>query len=89
MKLHNSTTLPHRSFSILCCGNGDHMHVELRARCLCELVLNIRHYLTPEIISTLSLEGLPTVSVLPGASASYNAVASQCSKDIASICMLS
>ena len=46
----------YRAASILCCGNED-LHVELRVRTLCELVLNEKYYLQPQIISLLDTEG--------------------------------
>ena len=54
--LHNYIHYAYRAISILCCGE-DTLHVELRVRTLCELVLNEEFYLQPSIISILDPYG--------------------------------
>ncbi len=80
MANHNCTTifvLLYRSVSLLCCGKDD-MHIELRVRTLCELVLNASFYLTEDKVSFISSANYEDntrrktgKNILPALSANY------------------
>ena len=67
--------LPCRAASLLCTGH-EHLHVELRARVTCELVLNKSYYLGEAIISSIAPDGEKICSgVLVGTSKLFDKVA--------------
>ena len=70
-----------RAISILCCGK-ESLHIELRVRTVCELVLNEEYYLQPCITSLLDA-GSVGKNALIATSASFEAAAAMPDTDIA------
>lgn len=66
------------------------MHIELRVRTLCELVLNQEYYLKPEVISYLNSDcSVVRKNVLPATSAGWNEASQSTSstKSVARTCL--
>ena len=60
------------------------MHIELRVRTVCELVLNQSYYLQPHIVSILNSDGSAIVkNILPATSGCYKEACNDTTEDIA------
>ena len=67
------------------------MHIELRARTICELVCHQDYYLQPEVIALLDASGLMNSNALPAMSASYDqalSVSENSDKGVALSCFM-
>ena len=61
-----------RSVSVLCSGKEESLHIELRARTLCELILHPDYYLSSDKCSSIDYEGVVMKNILPACSANYS-----------------